>query len=124
MGSAEAIDQGLTFTQLITPYLPLITAIAGSIIIGIVTLWNRKRGAVETRAPDVNEIWQQQASDSKALDFERKLRRRLEDVVYDILNVFKGYVNRVLKGGSVDLNTRELELYKTKYTDLVKSEEE
>lgn len=120
----QATQAGQTFTELITPYLPVIGVIFGGLIVGGFGLWNRKRGAVETRAPDVNELWQQQDSQNKALDFERKLRRFLEDSVRELLSVFKDYVDRVRKGGSTELNTKELKIYESTYSDLVREKEE
>lgn len=94
-------------TLLITPYLPFLGVVAGAILVGIFSLWNRKRGAVETRAPDVNEIWVQQANQSKELDMERKARRRLENLYYDIRRAFLSYVRRVQSGGSMELTSAE-----------------
>lgn len=117
------MEEGLTFTDFITPYLPLISAVMGAILIGIFGVWNRKRGAVETRAPDVNEIWLKSETDHKALDIERRTRRHLEDLIYRLLAIFRCYVDRVRRGGSTDLNTKELELYNSSPSSFVKLEE-
>lgn len=117
------MEAGLSFTEFITPYLPLLSAIAGALLIGIFGIWNRKRGAIETRAPDVNEIWVRSESDHRALDIERKARRALEDIVYRIVQIFKSYVDRVRQGGSTELNTKELEIYKVDPGSLVKLED-
>lgn len=109
-----------TFTEAITPYLPLLGTILGGILIGVFAIWNRRRGAVETRAPDVNEIWQQQALQSKELDAERKQRRHLEDVLRDLLYAFRSYISRVQGGGSVELTTREQKLLDIASTQEVK----
>lgn len=103
----NALAEVTDFTAIITPYLPLLGTILGGIVIGAFALWNRKRGAVETRAPDVNEIWQQQAYQAKELERERKMRGRLERYVDELLRVFRGYVSRVLAGGNTQLNAHE-----------------
>ena len=120
MGPQAAV----TFTESVTPYLPLIGTVIGGMVIGFFAVWNRRRGAVETRAPDVNDIWLQQAKDNQLLDDERAFRRFLEDIVYDLLKLFKGYVNRVRRGGSTDLTTRELQYYQTSFNDLVAKEKD
>lgn len=111
-------DGGLAFSEFITPYLPLLSGILGAMIVGLFAIWNRRRGAVETRAPDVNEIWHQQDAQSRALDLERKMRRWLEDLLTEALRAFRGYVHRVHRGGSTELNTKELKVYETKVPSL------
>lgn len=105
LSAAEAVN------LVITPYLPLIGIIVGGIILGIFNVWNRRRGAEETRAPDVNEIWQQQMIQSQELDTERKWRRRLENYSHELRRVFIGYVRRVLSGGSAELTHHEKVFY-------------
>jgi hypothetical protein len=101
-------DQGnIGFTTVIAPYLPIAGLALAGILAGIFSTYNRKRGNVETRAPDVNEIWQQQAEQSRELDSERKARRRIEDYARELLRVFRGYVWRVRGGGSIDLTSAE-----------------
>lgn len=99
-----------SFTVFITPYLPLITVTIGGIIVGVFSVYNRKRGDAEARAPDVNEIWVQQEAPSRLLDEERKGRRRLESMLGQLLCTFVGYVNRVPSGGSMQLTTREMDI--------------
>ena len=99
-----------SFTVFITPYLPLITVAIGGIIVGVFSVYNRKRGAIETRAPDVNEIWVQQEAQSRLLDEERKGRRRLESMLGQLWSTFVGYVNRVQSGGSMQLTTHEMDI--------------
>lgn len=102
LGSVE-----LTFSEQITPYMPLIVAVVGALIVGGFGLWNRRRGAVETRAPDVNEMWAKQERDARALDTERAHRRHVENVLVSVLRAFRGYVRRVVSGGSVELTESE-----------------
>lgn len=109
-GSNEILDTAQTVTEIVTPYLPFIGTVAGAALVGIFAIWNRKRGAVETRAPDVNEIWQQQAQQSKELDIERRLRRLLEDMYTDLREAFNIYVRRVHRGGNIELTDREARL--------------
>lgn len=96
-----------TFSEVITPYLPLIGIVIGGIILGIFNAYNRKRGNVETRAPDVNELWTQQAFQSKELDKEYRWRRRLQNYTDELLRVIRLYVNRVQDGGSPELTHHE-----------------
>jgi hypothetical protein len=105
------IGSALEISQLITPYVPVISVILGGMVVGAFGLWNRRRGAVETRAPDVNEIWQQQAYQSAELDMERKWRRRLENWSHELIDIFRGYVRRVQSGGSTDLTPHERMFY-------------
>jgi hypothetical protein len=110
-GQGEWFATAETFSSIITPYLPLIGIIVGGIIVGGFGVWNRRRGATETRAPDVNEIWQQQIIQSHELDMERKWRRRLENYSHELKRVFIGYVRRVLAGGSTELTHHEKVFY-------------
>jgi hypothetical protein len=100
-------------TVLITPYLPVLGVIAGSILVGAFAVFNRKRGAVETRAPDVNEIWRQQAEQSAELDRERKARRRLEDFVRELQRAYRSYIWRVRGGGTTELTAQERKFFDT-----------
>jgi len=96
----------VSFTEQLTPFLPLVGTIAGGVVVGLFALYNKRRGA----APDVKDIWQQQVADHKALDAERRMRRKLEDLAGQIWVVFVGYVRRVQSGGSIELTTREQEV--------------
>lgn len=98
-------------SQFLTPYLPLVGVLAGAIVVGMFNAHNRRKGNVETRAPDVNELWAQERLLSKELDAERKLRRKLERFAWDVLETFRNYVDRVLSGGSVELTARESKVY-------------
>lgn len=108
--NTELLDTAQSITEVITPYLPIVGTLAGAAVVGVFAIWNRRRGAIETRAPDVNEIWQQQATQSRDLDIERKLRRMLEDIVDDLKRSFRLYVGRVQSGGSAELTERERRL--------------
>lgn len=107
----QAAEQGDTFATVITPFLPVIGTIVGAIIVGSFALWNRRKGAVETRAPDVNEIWQQQHYQSHELDKETRFRRRLETWSHDMWLTFREYVDRVLIGGDPHLTFKEQKFY-------------
>ncbi len=109
---------GLSFTEAITPFLPVLGIVAGGLIVGLFGVWNRRRGATETRAPDVNESWLRVSKLDAALDQERKLRRLLQDVLHDVLLAFRGYVLRAKSGGSLELTTRELKAHDTKVPDI------
>lgn len=99
-------------TEVLSPYLPLIGVIFGGIVVGLFGLWNRRKGNMETRAPDVNEIWQQQAKESHELDMERRWRRRLENFAHDLLGVYRSLAKRVMAEGFV-LTKREQVFYDT-----------
>lgn len=103
----EFVDTATAINQLITPYLPLLGIILGGLIVGIFGIHNRRKGNVETRAPDVNEIWQQQIYQNHELDLERRWRRRLENFAHELVKVFRGYVARVQSGGSTELTYHE-----------------
>lgn len=105
------VEENLSVAETITPFLPLIGTIVGAIVVGIFAVFNRKRGAIETRAPDVNEIWSRQAADQVQLDMERRLRRMLEDLVRDLRRAFRVYVTRVQSGGKADLTQFERQMY-------------
>lgn len=99
-----------SFSVIVTPYLPLIGTIFGGLIIGIFAVYNRRKGNVETRAPEVNEIWAQQNVQSHQLDMERRLRRKVEDLLYALRKAFKAYVHRVQRGGPTELTPHEIEI--------------
>lgn len=111
-------DGGISFTEAITPFLPFLGVIAGAIIVGAFGVWNRRRGATETRAPDVNEAWTRADNLDTALDHERKLRRLLQDLLYEVLSAFHFYVARVKKGGSVELTESERKAHDTKVPNI------
>lgn len=81
-----------TFTEQITPYLPVLGILAGSLLVGGFSVWNRRRGATETKAPTVNEIWLREERVSR---YARRLERYGEFVSV----AFKAYVGRVRAGG-------------------------
>jgi hypothetical protein len=109
----DFIGTATQISALLTPYLPLVGIVVGGVIVGVFQVWNRRRGAVETKAPDVNEIWQQQIYQSHELDTERKWRRRLENFAHELVRVFRAYVNRVQSGGSTELTHHEKLFYDT-----------
>lgn len=86
----------LTLTEQITPYIPLLTAAIGAIIVGAFAMWNRRKGNVETKAPSVSEIW------ARADRLERRARW-----AYRIQDAFREYVARVRAGGSTELDAAE-----------------
>jgi len=91
MGGTE-----ITFTEQLTPYLPLLTAAIGAIIVGAFAMWNRRKGNTETKAPSVAEIW------ARADRLERRARW-----AYRIQDAFREYVARVRAGGSTELDAAE-----------------
>lgn len=104
---SSSLEQAPSFTELVTPWATPGLTLVGVLVIGAVTLHNRRKGATETRIPDVNEIWIQQAKDARALDLERRARRRLENYADELLRVFRAYVRRVIRGGSPELTKAE-----------------
>ncbi len=111
-------DGGLSFTETVTPYLPILGVIAGALIVGLFGVWNRKRGATEVRAPDVNESWLRADELDKALDQERRLRRLLQDLLHDVIVAFRTYTFRVQSGGPTELTEPERKAYDTKVPDI------
>lgn len=100
-------DATPTVTEVVTPWAAPSFALLGVIAMGVFAIYNRKKGNQETRAPDVNEIWLQQARDARSLDLERRARRHLEDYAVALLDTFKGYVRRVMHGGDIGLTDEE-----------------
>lgn len=88
------------FTEALTPWLPLIGIIAGGIIVGAFGVHNRRRGAVEHRAPDVTQMWSE-------TERARTLRQYFEDRFHEVRGAFRGYVRRVHTGGSIQLTEAE-----------------
>ncbi|MEU4016170.1 hypothetical protein AB0E56_13005 [Microbacterium sp. NPDC028030] len=84
------IGAELTFTEQITPYLPLLGTIVGGIVVGAFAMWNRRKGNTETKAPTVAEIWAR----ADRLEFRARWAFRIQDA-------FREYVARVRGGGSV-----------------------
>lgn len=107
----RAADGVTTPSEIVTPYLPVVGVVLGGIIVGLFTSYNRRKGNVETRAPDVNEIWNQERQVSMELDKERKWRRRIENFSWELTRTFRGYVNRVQAGGDMKLTHHEKLIY-------------
>lgn len=106
-----APSTALSFTEAVTPWIPVMVILLGSVAAGIFGIWNRRRGNIENRAPDVNELWNRQAVQDKQLDLERMLRRSLEDFGGMLRRSFRGYVERVQAGGSSVLTEYERRAY-------------
>lgn len=94
----------------LTTLSPILVVAIGGIIAGLYAAHNRRKGATESRFPDVNEIWSQQAKQSIELDNERKFRRALEDYANNLLRAFRSYVRRALNGGDLRLSDEEKNL--------------
>lgn len=86
----------ITFTEQITPYLPLLTAAIGALIVGAFAMWNRRKGNTETKAPTVTEIWAR----ADRLEFRARWAFRIQDA-------FRDYVARVRNGGNTDPTAEE-----------------
>lgn len=84
-----------TFTEQITPYLPVLGIAVGSVLVGGFAVWNRRRGATEAKAPTVAEIW---AREERVTRYARRLERYAELVAAS----FRAYAARVRTGGSVE----------------------
>lgn len=92
--------EGASFAEAFIPWIPAISGVAFIVVTGAFGIWNRRRGAVETRAPDVNEMWNE-------TEKARRARRFFEDLFYDVRNAFVSYVTRVQNGGSTELTEKE-----------------
>lgn len=101
------VNGSSTPLELFTTLTPVLVVVLGGVVAGLWTAHNRRKGATESRFPDVNEIWSQQARQSFELDNERKFRRRLEDYSNALLRLFRAYSSRVLAGGSPQLTEQE-----------------
>lgn len=93
----------LTFTEQVTPYLPLIGIAISALIVGGFAVWNRAKGNVETKAPSVAEIWAREERLSRRKDW-------LSNVVYRLQGAFRRYVARVQSGGPTELTATEQNL--------------
>ena len=98
---AEPAARGL---EGIIPYLPLIVGVLVVAISSGVGVWNRRRGAVENRAPDVNEMWTE-------TEKSRRARRFFEDLYFELRMFTHNYVRLVQSGGSTDLTAEERAVY-------------
>jgi len=92
-GEASAVEQ-------IIPWLPFIGGIAVALIVGAANIWNRRRGAVETKAPTVAEIWAREERVSRH-------NRWLEGLLDKTRAAFRAYAERAQSGGSTDLTQFE-----------------
>lgn len=93
-------ETSLSFTEALVPYLPILGTIVGGLVVGGFAVWNRRRGAVEHRAPDVTAMWSE-------TERARRLHRYFEDLYFELRGAFRGYVRRVQAGGSLDLSEAE-----------------
>lgn len=73
-----------TTGETLIAYLPLIGAVSVAIIAGLVAVWNRRRGAQETKAPSVSEIWAENRQLHGELEGERRWRRFFEDLMHTL----------------------------------------
>ena len=94
-------------TEWIAPIISASGAAVAALVVGVFAIYNRRRGAIETKAPDVNEIWAREERQNRELDAERRLRRRMETVVGDLWHAFTGYARRVQAGGTTELTPGE-----------------
>lgn len=60
-------------------YLPIIGGIVIAAIPASVALWNRRRGAVESKQPTFTEVWAENRAVTEERDQERRMRRFFED---------------------------------------------
>lgn len=84
-----------TFNETIGPWLPLIGLIASGLIVGAFSLWNRRHGNVEVKAPSVDEAWERAELANAQLDIERRLRRWFELAFWTVVDAFRGYQHKV-----------------------------
>lgn len=97
----------LTFTEMVSPYLPFAGVVLGGLIVGGFAAYNRRKGNQEVKVPTVAEAWGEVRllkADLAAL--ERKYRNLIE--LFDALKaLFRGYVERIRRGGSRRLTAAE-----------------
>jgi len=101
-----------TVLEILVPYWPGIVTLIGFFVVGAFAAWNRRRGATETKAPSVAEIWAREERVSAR-------NRFLEAFISRVRHAFRSYIARVQAGGSTELNTLEREVLET---DLSKEE--
>lgn len=85
----------------------IITVVVGGVIVGLFARWNQKRGAIETKAPSVSELWAEDRKKQAELDIERDLRRWFQDAFWALVRAFNSYITRVANGGSTSLRAFE-----------------
>lgn len=97
----------LTFTEMVSPYLPFVGVIFGGLIVGGFAVYNRRKGNIEVKVPTVAEAWGEVRELKKDLaEVERKYRNLIE--LFDALKaLFRGYVERIRRGGSRKLTPQE-----------------
>lgn len=72
----------------IAPIVGGIFAVVTGVLAYITSRRNAKKGNIERRAPDVQEMWVQQEAD-------RRSRQVMEDIFWDLRSAFKSYFRRV-----------------------------
>lgn len=82
------------------PYLPFVGSVLGVLLVGGFNVYNRKRGAVEGKAPSVAELWKQQ-------EVDRQARFTAERALEKLRKAFRHYIDRVKRGGSTELTATE-----------------
>lgn len=95
------------FHTAIVPYIPLLVAVISTIGVGAFALWNRRRGAVESKQPSVSQLWEEDRKKEAELDLERSMRRWFETAFFDLRRAFRAYVDRVHESGSTTLKPFE-----------------
>lgn len=92
---------------MVSPYLPFAGVVLGGLIVGGFAAYNRRKGNQEVKVPTVAEAWGEVRllkADLAAL--ERKYRNLIE--LFDALKaLFRGYVERIRRGGSRRLTAAE-----------------
>lgn len=86
----------------IIPYLPYIGMTGVALIGAAVTVWNRRRGATENKAPSVPDAWNRAEQANAELDIERSLRRWFQDAFYNLVREVLAYIRRIRRGGSTE----------------------
>lgn len=97
-------------TEAIAPIITSVLAVVVAVLGGIMARRSQKLGNIQQRAPDVQQMWSQQETD-------RRMRRRAEDIWWNIRRAFQTYYRRVnlavLKLDLTPEQTKEFDLTMT-----------
>lgn len=106
-----------SFTEAISPYLPLLGVIIGGLIVGGFAVYNRRRGNVETKLPSIAEVWAENRLQGQELNTEREYRRFFEILTHRLGEALVSIASRFT------LNGREQKAL-DEYTEHLKSKED
>lgn len=91
----------------LVPYVPIISVVIAGLIAGAWNIWNRRRGASETKQPTVSDFWNQLRAEERRRQNAERMYEILLGLYFDLRTAFKVYFRRQQEGGSKDLTESE-----------------